>query len=532
MNTFRARTVDSAATASAAKPLHLPTGAATLKNRWGEAPADSKHQRAEAARSQRCHQAKHPHSDSPANPMQTAAPLFQQDVRRTTPHPTRRAKHNASISMQASNLMAALHCARHLLTAICLTASCHADITAGLRSWYPFEGNANDSSGSGNNGTIQGSPRFAAGQSGSGIRLTGPSDWVDIGPDTRLNTFTLAAWVRMDADANPPPSSDSRTSMDIFADGSSLQNFGIYVDRQFGGTQTQRFAGHAGSLYVYSTTQPQIGRLYHVAFSFDSAGIGKLYVDGVLESTASGGVIGTGATPDAKLGVRNNSAEYFKGLIDEARIYDRELSPAEIAQLSHPERVFADDFNRPDSAAVGNGWLDTTGNNGGNFGIVNGTLGVPNVPGGAGIYRPVPANQSIHIQCKLLDTTSSLRRGRYEHRVLLRNDGTRFKGYGLMLGRTDSALNNSMIHLISDEVILSSVKPSFEFPVPLYLDATYSPDGSVQGTVSGAETYSPSVSLHGMFQWEVGTSVLTATSWEAAPVTPFNVWMTWRLPTP
>ena len=381
--------------------------------------------------------------------------------------------------------MAALHCARHLLTAICLTASCHADITAGLRSWYPFEGNANDSSGSGNNGTIQGSPRFAAGQSGSGIRLTGPSDWVDIGPDTRLNTFTLAAWVRMDADANPPPSSDSRTSMDIFADGSSLQNFGIYVDRQFGGTQTQRFAGHAGSLYVYSTTQPQIGRLYHVAFSFDSAGIGKLYVDGVLESTASGGVIGTGATPDAKLGVRNNSAEYFKGLIDEARIYDRELSPAEIAQLSHPERVFADDFNRPDSAAVGNGWLDTTGNNGGNFGIVNGTLGVPNVPGGAGIYRPVPANQSIHIQCKLLDTTSSLRRGRYEHRVLLRNDGTRFKGYGLMLGRTDSALNNSMIHLISDEVILSSVKPSFEFPVPLYLDATYSPDGSVQGTVSG-----------------------------------------------
>jgi len=33
----------------------------------------------------------------------------------------------------------------------------HADLTTGLVAYYPFNGNANDASGNGNNGTVNGS---------------------------------------------------------------------------------------------------------------------------------------------------------------------------------------------------------------------------------------------------------------------------------------------------------------------------------------------------------------------------------------
>jgi hypothetical protein len=46
-----------------------------------------------------------------------------------------------------------------IVTAIALTMSnlTHADLTTGLVAYYPFNGNANDASGNGNNGTVNGS---------------------------------------------------------------------------------------------------------------------------------------------------------------------------------------------------------------------------------------------------------------------------------------------------------------------------------------------------------------------------------------
>jgi hypothetical protein len=43
-----------------------------------------------------------------------------------------------------------------IVTAIALTMShlAHADLTSGLVAYYPFNGNANDASGNGNNGTV------------------------------------------------------------------------------------------------------------------------------------------------------------------------------------------------------------------------------------------------------------------------------------------------------------------------------------------------------------------------------------------
>ena len=70
-------------------------------------------------------------------------------------------------------------------------------ITEGLVAYYPLDGNANDYSGKGNNGTIAGGVTFAAGQVGQGASFDGTTGSISV-PDNatlQLNTFTLAAWV-------------------------------------------------------------------------------------------------------------------------------------------------------------------------------------------------------------------------------------------------------------------------------------------------------------------------------------------------
>jgi hypothetical protein len=49
------------------------------------------------------------------------------------------------------------HTLLFLACALLLSNPSHADLTTGLVAYYPFNGNANDASGNGNNGTVNGS---------------------------------------------------------------------------------------------------------------------------------------------------------------------------------------------------------------------------------------------------------------------------------------------------------------------------------------------------------------------------------------
>jgi len=48
------------------------------------------------------------------------------------------------------------HTLLFLACALLLSHPSHADLTTGLVAYYPFNGNANDASGNGNNGTVNG----------------------------------------------------------------------------------------------------------------------------------------------------------------------------------------------------------------------------------------------------------------------------------------------------------------------------------------------------------------------------------------
>ena len=74
---------------------------------------------------------------------------------------------------------------------------------------------------------------------------------------------------------------------------------------------------------------PAVGEWYHVAGTHDGTTM-RLYVDGVeIGSRAVSGTVATGT------GVQINSGnERFDGLLDDVRVYDRALSPCEIALLA------------------------------------------------------------------------------------------------------------------------------------------------------------------------------------------------------
>ncbi len=207
--------------------------------------------------------------------------------------------------------------------------------TVSLSACYAFEGNANDLSGHGLNGTLCGDPRFweSVPGLGSALSFSGVSDYVDlpIGPLIKTMTnCTLTAWVS-------------------FAQGGSwtrIFDFGTGTDRYMFLTPA---AGKAGVMRFAITTTSDAGESvvnarstlpsgwHHVAVVIDGASkILYLYLDGDLLGSATTNTLPRhlGKTTQNWLG-RSQWADddYFQGKLDDFRIYNRALSADEVRYL-------------------------------------------------------------------------------------------------------------------------------------------------------------------------------------------------------
>jgi Concanavalin A-like lectin/glucanases superfamily/Chitobiase/beta-hexosaminidase C-terminal domain/Family of unknown function (DUF6298) len=200
-------------------------------------------------------------------------------------------------------------------------------ITPGLVAAYGFnEGSGTtvtDLSGNNNTGAITGATWTTQGKFGTALSFNGVNNVVRIPAAAALNLsagMTLEAWIKPTA-----AQSGWRTIMQREVDAYFLNasNSNGPLLPSGGGT----FNGTVA--YVSGSTPNAVNTWTHVALTYDGTTL-RLYVNGVqAASQARTGSVQTNSNP---LWIGGNSpyGEYFQGLIDEVRVYNRALSLAEI----------------------------------------------------------------------------------------------------------------------------------------------------------------------------------------------------------
>ena len=204
-----------------------------------------------------------------------------------------------------------------LLMSVALTGTTKAELVG----WWRFdEGSgtvANDSSGYGNDGTLNGDPLWAVGMLGGALEFDGTDDYIEV-PDNESfqlwERFTLAAWIYQ---------VESSSSRIIDKIGAGTAN-GPHLDTH-PGTKLRSCSGTC----ISTTSDHTLEEWHHVAVTFDEGDV-KLYVDGSLEAGGSAPSPLAGNSLSLRIGADSDGQSLFYGLIDDARVYNRALTEAEI----------------------------------------------------------------------------------------------------------------------------------------------------------------------------------------------------------
>jgi hypothetical protein len=245
-----------------------------------------------------------------------------------------------------------------LAAALLLSASSYAQNvpsyvpTNGLVGWWPFNGNANDESGNGNNGTVNGASLTTDryGIPNSTYSFDGINDYIQINDASSLdltNQYTFNAWISLVDYSVNPSSPNSSGSVDNFrtilgkpkgAGWLTGYNLTTFPNGQstkiYSAIQNQSCCP---STWVISQTIPQLGNWHHIAAVYDGIAL-KLYFDGVLDSSIQSTFSLDNSTQPLFIGkefvsVSNNWYRWFKGNIDDIGIWNRALTQQEITAL-------------------------------------------------------------------------------------------------------------------------------------------------------------------------------------------------------
>jgi N-acetyl-anhydromuramyl-L-alanine amidase AmpD len=242
--------------------------------------------------------------------------------------------------------------------------------SGGLLAWYSFDGNLKDRSGNGNDGTASGAVDFAPGRIGQALKLGGVSrpGYVRVPASSRLSVtskMTLSFFLRVDgtvgeshvggAAAAGEPQCIIAKSGDRAGWYCFLSSYPVpsdvtvrFGDRfYYGGEPFVPFAAGdtvGTGAFVDARYPITTGQWASIAIVYD-AGRVTHYVDGVKVASATllpDGLAAANAE-DLYIGISNCAQIYpshplvypLDGAIDELRIYNRALSPGEVAAVAH-----------------------------------------------------------------------------------------------------------------------------------------------------------------------------------------------------
>jgi hypothetical protein len=252
--------------------------------------------------------------------------------------------------------------------------------TNGLVGWWPFNGNANDESGNGNNGTVNGATittdRF--GIAGKAYQFDGVSSYIEINNSSSLNfqNGTIAFWLKTE--------NSSGIMIPIvknnFTNASNEQFvFSLNSSESFGVKYNSSCQTGVGWNYVGGNNPNLSNGNWHLIVGSFGEFI-RFYIDGLLVTSINAPLANSDNCPgNIQFGRAWSVYPYlFSGTLDDIVFYNRVLSQQEITALYLGGNTTANCLDLPNNLQQGlvGYWpfcgnaLDESGN--GNHGTVNG----------------------------------------------------------------------------------------------------------------------------------------------------------------
>ncbi len=239
----------------------------------------------------------------------------------------------------------------------------------GLVGWWPFNGNANDESGNGNNGTVNGASLTSDRNSisNAAFSFNGISSYITMNLINAINTvnvngLTLSAWTNMTSLTTPPQSI-------IFMVDNLNNGFNTGYDQNI--TKLYGQAGNSGvgaPMRIDALNTVLSNNWYNVVMTCDfNTETSKLYINGVLQTQSSVPVI-TPVLTKIFIGSAYNQVWYQNGKLDDIGIWNRALSPCEISDLYNAQIGSANTTSsQSESACISYTWNGNTYNQSGQY---------------------------------------------------------------------------------------------------------------------------------------------------------------------
>ncbi len=217
--------------------------------------------------------------------------------------------------------------------------------TNGLAAYWPFNGNANDESGNGNNGNNFGATPISDrnGSANSALSFNGINNYISVPYSNTIGVqqeITVSFWVFFDGGSCGPrimqcPPWGQCGGYTIAT--SSTSNSSRYFYTNFENC----------SVGVVSASSPTLPGLswHHVAWSASGlTGISKMYFDGILVDTDITNSFFTSINyfnrPLTIGNIDTNSCDWFGGYLDDIGIWNRVLTQQEITNLYNANQCF------------------------------------------------------------------------------------------------------------------------------------------------------------------------------------------------
>jgi hypothetical protein len=220
------------------------------------------------------------------------------------------------------------------------------DLDKGLVAYYSFDnvqGNTlKDDSGNGHDGIIYGNPKIVDGIKGKALEFDGVDDFVEISNHDDLNPpeITLSMWINC---YGLPPCKYASHNHHIIINKECQYEVAI-MGEPHGAVKYVKDIGFAFNphWYWYGADYPiELNKWYHIVVVYKNP-YAYVYVNGVKvkqQKIGSGGYISP-KDSTLRIGARGGCSDdnykpcaFFKGVIDELRIYNRALSDEEIKAL-------------------------------------------------------------------------------------------------------------------------------------------------------------------------------------------------------